>query len=184
LTADYIAYHATERPKAIAVVHDGRPITYAEFSRDIDKFARTLRAFDLPPGSFVAVGCDDFYVHWLLLLALEQLRIASATLQSREGPSALSLLASTDMVLSEHAYPGGAGRRHQLITPAWVQDVFALAERNEDFRLPKAPADTVRILRTSGTTGASKRLRFLAVSSRLARARTSGAWSSPTVRAA
>ena len=160
MTADYIAYHAAERPDAIAVVNDGRPVTFAEFSRDIRKAAHALREFGLPPGGSVAVGCDDFYLHWLLLLGLEQLGIASATLQTREGPSALPLLASMDLVLGEHAYPDDAAKRHRLITPDWVRGIFAHEDGGEAAAPSKAPEDTVRILRTSGTTGASKRLRF------------------------
>jgi hypothetical protein len=35
VTVDGIAYHALARPEAIAVIHDGRRVTCADFYRDI-----------------------------------------------------------------------------------------------------------------------------------------------------
>src|ERR1700680_1358765 len=100
-TYDYIAFHATERPEAAALVNRDRTISYAEFRRDIGKFAVALREFGLPRGSTVAIGCDDVYTHWLLLLAFERLNVATASFDRMETPAPRELIAGVDLVLSQ-----------------------------------------------------------------------------------
>src|ERR1043166_2282474 len=101
MTADYVAYHAAERPDAVAVVSDGRPASYAELDRDIRKFAGAVHERGVVPGGSVAIGCNDFYVELLLLLACERLGAASASLGPRAGCSASSLVGSASPRLSE-----------------------------------------------------------------------------------
>lgn len=160
LAADHIAYHATERPNAAAIISDGRVVTYGEFCRDIPKFAAALHALGLRSGNSVAIGCDDFYVNCLLLLACERIGVATASLQTREAPSARTLLAQVDLDLSDQEYPRGAAKRQHTITPEWLRGVFGHAVPEQVPSPPKAADDIVRIGRTSGTTGDSKLLGF------------------------
>jgi acyl-coenzyme A synthetase/AMP-(fatty) acid ligase len=157
MTADYIAFHAAERPDAVAFVNRGRSITYADFSLAIRKFTRAVGALGLQCGSHVAVGCNDAFLHWLLLLACEQLGIAAASFRSDEGRECAPLLTSVDLVLAEPHYPNDGARRHHAVTPSWIQDVLALPNEDVERLLAKAPDAPLRIIRTSGTTGASKR---------------------------
>ena len=83
-TSDYVAFHAAERPDSLALINNGRHVTYAELAHDIGKFARALDEFRLPRGSSIAVACDDLYVHWLLLLASEHLGIATASVAASD----------------------------------------------------------------------------------------------------
>lgn len=158
MTADYIAFHAVERPDAIALVSNGRAILYGEFSRDIRKFTRAARELELPRGASVAVGCDDLYSHWLLLLAFEELGIATASFNAGEGESSAPLLAGVDLVVAEPHYPNSGARRRHAITPEWLASIFARDALEAERVPPKMPDDIVRILRTSGTTGIAKRL--------------------------
>jgi 2,3-dihydroxybenzoate-AMP ligase len=155
VTADYIAFHAAERPDAIALTVRGRAISYSQMSADLRRFTGNLRAHGLSAGSVAAVGCDDLYVHWLLLLALERLGVASTSYRAEEGEAATPLLASTDLVLSEPHFPAVESKRHRSITPEWLRAAFACAEDDERLA-PGAPGDPIRIIRTSGTTGRSK----------------------------
>src|SRR5437763_1251280 len=158
MTADYVAYPAAERPDAVAVVSDGRSVSYNELGRDSRKFAGAVHKLGVAPGGSVAIGCSDFYVELLLLLACERLGAASASMGSLEGSSAL--LASVSLVLSEHADPPGAAKRHHAITPEWVRSILDRAV-SDDLPAPgRTPEDIVRIGRTSGTTGDSKQLAF------------------------
>src|SRR5690349_15580790 len=124
MTADYVAFHAAERAESIAVVSDGRSTTYAELDRDLRKFAAGIYELGVRPGGAVAIECDDLRVTLLLMLACDRLGVATASIASREGPSALRLLARMDLLLSERAFPTGAARRHQAITPTWVQSIL------------------------------------------------------------
>lgn len=160
MTADYIVFHASERPEAIAIVKDKQSITYGELDRDIRKFAAAIRGLGVAAGGTVAIGCDDLHLNLLLLMACERLGVASTSLGSREGHSALRMLASMDLILSEHAFPPDASRRYQPITPEWVQSVLDAAAAH-DFPSPvRTPDDIVRIGRTSGTTGSAKQIPF------------------------
>jgi 2,3-dihydroxybenzoate-AMP ligase len=160
MTADFIAYHATERPEAVAFVNEGRAIGYAEMSADIGRLARALGALGLARGHSIAVGADDVYVHWLLLLAAERLGIAAASFQLGEQRAA-PLLASVDLVLSEPHFSTAGATRHHALTPAWLQSVLALPAEGAAPGPPKRPDDPVRIVRTSGTTATSKRFLVL-----------------------
>ena len=158
MTADYIAFHATERPDAVAIVDRGREIAYAEFHRDLRRFVRAVGEFALPRGSSAAVALGEFYPHWLLLLALERLGIASASYSPNEGVGSASLLASVDFVLSEIRPPGVPAERHRAVTPQWLERVLARDDAEMPGNASEDPTDPLRILRTSGTTGEAKRL--------------------------
>jgi acyl-CoA synthetase (AMP-forming)/AMP-acid ligase II len=157
VTVEYLRYYAVERPDSVALITGDRTVTYGEFGRDLWKFARALQAFGLQRGQSVAIGCDDFYVHWLLILACEQLGVASASFQAKEGRAALPLLGSVDLVLAEPHYPPG-GWNTKAITPDWVASVFAGPDEGPLPETPRDPKDIIRINRTSGTTGDAKRI--------------------------
>lgn len=160
MTIEYIAYHALTRPGALAIIHDDRPVTYADLYRDVRRFMRAAQELALEPGASVAVGCQDFYAHWLLLLAFERLGIATASLAAREAsPSTAPLLATMDLVLSDTEIPAaGAAKRIAPITAAWLDRAFHLDPLDVEPPLRRQPDDIVRVLRTSGTTGTSKRM--------------------------
>src|SRR5579859_5968873 len=71
-TADYIAFHAAERPDAVAIVDRGREIAYAQFHRDLGRFVGAVGELGLARGRAVAVAWGELYPHWLLLLAPER----------------------------------------------------------------------------------------------------------------
>jgi len=157
VTVEYLRYYAVERPDAIALIAGGRTVTYREFGRDLWKFARALQGFGLKRGSAVAIGCDDFYVHWLLLLACEYLCLAAGSFQAKEGRAAQPLLGAVDFVLAEGHYPPGGWKTH-IITPDWVAAIFARPDDGPLPETPRLPQDVIRINRTSGTTGDAKRV--------------------------
>jgi acyl-coenzyme A synthetase/AMP-(fatty) acid ligase len=158
MSADYIAFHAIERPDAVALVDHGRTVTFAACNQDIRNLTRALGELGVPRGGSVALGCDEFYAQWLLLLALERLGIATASFGAGEGTASASLLASVDLALSEPHFPAVGARRHHAITGEWLTHVLALDADDHVPALPCSPDDPVRILRTSGTTGSPKRL--------------------------
>jgi 2,3-dihydroxybenzoate-AMP ligase len=157
MTADYVAYHAADRPDAVAVIHDGRTISFAQFREDIRRAMRAVRELGPSRGGSIAVGADNLYLHWLLLLACEQLGIAAASFLSGDALNCIPLLASVDLAVAEPECPIPAAKRRHALTRPWIQGVLARANEGEEPALPKTPDDPVRIVQTSGTTGANKR---------------------------
>jgi len=158
MTAEYVAFHATERPHAVAIIDNGREITYSEFSRDIRKFTRALREFELPRGAKVAIGCEDTYSHWLIRIAFENLCVVTEPFLVPESPSSSSHLRDLDLVLSEKTFRTEQIGRQHAITPEWLRGILARADEGELPSPAKGPDDPLHILPTSGTTGTRKRL--------------------------
>ena len=158
MTAGYIAFHAAARPDAVAIVDRGREITYAQLHSDLGRFLRAVAELGLTRGSSVAVAWGEFYPHWLLLIACEELGLAAATFIAGEGSAGARLLETVDVVLSESRPAEVVPERHRALTPQWLAGAFARA----DLGMPPLPAwnpnDPLRIVRTSGTTGVPKRL--------------------------
>jgi acyl-coenzyme A synthetase/AMP-(fatty) acid ligase len=152
----YLAFHAEERPQDLVFTDGTRAISYAEQLRDLKKFIRAASALGLVPGNSVAIGCDDFYSHWLLILAFEYLGIASASFHANEGSTARALLGAVDLVLAEPHYPPG-GWKTRAITPQWLQSIRGLSDEAPPPPARWQPDQPVRIVRTSGTTGEAKR---------------------------
>ena len=161
MTLDYIELHAAERPDAVAFVDNGRAITYRHFGRDVRKMMTALQGFGLTRGAWVGVGVahDHQYLHWVMLLALDRLGIATVSLFSKEAPEAHRIFARLSLVISEWEFPGAPIARHHAITPAWLKTVLALPEIGDDALPVKSGDDIVRILRTTGTTGEPKVIR-------------------------
>jgi len=154
-TTDYLRFHALHRPHAIALVNNGVHLSYSEFYRDVLKFTQALRTFGLARGSAVGIECGNIYLHWVLLLACENLGLASASFLAGEAPDS-ALLACLDLVLCEHDQPSGAKRAHNLAL-AWLDQVQAQPVVSDGPRKAvMALGEIQRIKRSSGTTGFPK----------------------------
>jgi len=158
-TVAAIASHAQARPGAVALVNGGRSVSFAELHRDMGKVTAAVRELRLSPGSTVAVGCADLYVHWLLLLACECLKVVTASFDRMETPATYrELLASADLVLADTEFSISGAATHCAITETWVHETMSRADGNGASAIAPAPGDLIRILRSSGSTGQPKRL--------------------------
>ena len=154
-TADYIAFHAGQRPSAVAVIDAGNEVTYAEFHDDLRRVTSALRDFELAPGSSVAIEWTSLYSHWLLVLAFEKLGVAT-TAYTRENREVQAFFDLMDLVMcTEDAVPDGDIRTH-LLTREWFRTVLAL-DPEDDAGLPVIDPDAPNhIAKSSGTTGTGR----------------------------
>ena len=158
MTTEYIAFHAAERPDAVAIVDNGRNITYAAFARDIRKVTHALRTLGLPRSAKAIVDYEDPYFNWLLRLAFERLGVVTATMRLPDNPGTIGLLRDFDIVLSSKSFPPGSGPRWHRTTTEWQQGVLAGTAEDGEPEPEKRPDDPMRIVLTSGTTGTPKRM--------------------------
>ena len=157
-TADYIAFHAAQRPEAVAIVDGAREITYAQFHRDLGRFVRAVGELGLDRGRCAAVASAELYPHWLLLIACERLGIATASFLFGDGSDDSGLLGTVDLVLSEARPRNVAPERHFALTQSWLAGVFARPDAGMPEAAAAYPDDPLRIVRTSGTTAEPKRV--------------------------
>ncbi len=138
----FVAAKALATPSATAFAIAEGEVTYAAMDADIDRVAARLPVAGLRPSEVVAVACANPYAHWLLVLALARLGVASMT----AAPEARA-----DLLLSDRD-PDAALH----VTPGWLADTLAAPRPAVQ---PASPAGgaTGRILLSSGTTGTRKR---------------------------
>ena len=161
LTSDFIAFHAAERPNAIALANNGREVTYHEFARAIPKVTRALGEFGLRRGARVAVACEDAYSHWLLRIGFEQLGVVAASFPISAPPRSWPFVQDFELILSDVDVASERVRRSHHATREWRAGILSGPDLSENPpRWAVSPEDPMRLAYTSGTTGTPKRLLF------------------------
>ena len=152
-----LAFQARYRPGACALATSSAQASFAELDGAVDKFAAHLSPH-VRAGSHVAVQAAAVGLHWALLLALARLGCATSSLPSQGERSRNVLLdaLAPDLLLTD-APTGEEGRPVLPLTPDWVGAAYQEAARPVPARrlAPNAPA---RVVLSSGTTGAPKRM--------------------------
>jgi acyl-CoA synthetase (AMP-forming)/AMP-acid ligase II len=147
---NWIAYHARQRPKSIAVIMSGQAITYARFAADIARAAEDIQAA-LPPGAaLVGIGVGQSYLHWLAILALARLEVASVSVVDAREVEATH----PDALIVDRPTPGAA-MPTLMAGGHWVQgeaDPAVLTIRDPEGDFP------LRLVVSSGTTGTPKKI--------------------------
>ncbi len=155
--ADHVFLHARRRPGAIAVMRGPTPITYGALAQDLAAIIRTLGAFSLPPGAIAAIAHEDLYIQLLLVFGCEALGIVTGSFRPQEGPECHALVEMADIVFTTHRHPRATGLQIEL-TPAWLAAALADPPARRPRLVPAQPEDILLICRSSGSTGAAKRM--------------------------
>lgn len=104
------------------------------------------------------MGCQALYTQLLIASGLEALGAVSASFRPDEGAECHPLLAVADVVLTDGAVPGPPGRRVVATGGPWLRDALLAAPDDAALR-PDLGADApMVVIRSSGTTGAPKRM--------------------------
>lgn len=155
-TARFISYHAQMGIK-VAIELDKGTISYAQLEKDIFLASRYLNQLSLKKGDGLVLGLDDPYVHLVFVFAAELMGVFSTSMQMTESPFPLELMSSAKLVISALDYSSEGVKHHRLL-PQWREQIkpsFAVPNFELD------DADPVRMIRSSGTTGAPKKIMIL-----------------------
>ena len=140
--------HAFWTPRAPAVVLPDRTISYAWFNADIDRMGTVLTALGIVQGcGVVSLGIHAAYLQYVALAALARLGVASSTFGDD----------TADLRLSDRADDVGPGVIHlhpDMLRPDHAGGGSPLPV------LDLAPDALVRVLLSSGTTAAPRRVPF------------------------
>jgi acyl-CoA synthetase (AMP-forming)/AMP-acid ligase II len=159
-TPHCIRQHALTAPNATAFIEGGFTCSYAELARTIAQMRKRLLALGIAPGLLVAVACDSRFAHWVVLLACETIGAATVSFIAGELGAENALLARCDYVVFTAAETGYRTPLRSIdIDRAWLAQTFAVALTDADLAaldVDPAPDQIVRVLTSSGTTGAPK----------------------------
>jgi acyl-coenzyme A synthetase/AMP-(fatty) acid ligase len=155
--ATCIAFHARRRPDHIAVLRNTTPITYTTLHRHLAAVIHALRRQNLRPGATAAIGLDDSYTQLLLTFAGEAIGLTTAAFRPSEGQDAAALLAAADLVIA--AQPPASPHKSFLHIPdSWLDTTIAAKIPPPKPLPPAPPGQNEAVFRSSGTTGAPKRM--------------------------
>lgn len=152
-----IAFNAGQFPQRTALAHGLDSFTFARMAADIGRCANWLATLDLPPGGRALLHIPHPYVHWIVTLGLEQHGVVTASTALAGAIADDAALLRADLVFSSQAPDQPVDVPLHLIDQAWID---ALADQPAAWtrRLTPAPGDPCRIIVTSGTTGAPKKI--------------------------
>jgi acyl-coenzyme A synthetase/AMP-(fatty) acid ligase len=149
---------AASQPGRQAVVEDGTAITYSRFARDLDRVQSAIGAWGMQPGDIVAVEWLGLYRHWLLLLALAERGVVTASYLPAEQGKNREILSSADAVVAMPEQAPENARDLKPVDEDWWRQTLSL-KRPKPFReVEWAPSMPVRLAQSSGTTGIRKRM--------------------------
>ena len=159
-TARCIRQQALTAPNAAAFIESGRACSYAQLACNLAQMRERLLGLSIAAGMLVAVACEDRYVHWLVLLACETIGVPTVSFIAAELTPENAVLARCDCLVftaAETAYR--PAMRLIDIDGAWLSQTFALAVTEAALaalEVDPPPDRIIRVLTSSGTTGAPK----------------------------
>ena len=103
--SEWISFRGKSRPEHVAVVVPAGPVRYGEFVAQIDKVAARLAALGIRAGGTVAVHLPDEYLHWLFVLALDRLGLASVSIGMPSPQHPLLMALRPDLVVTNAKAP-------------------------------------------------------------------------------
>jgi acyl-coenzyme A synthetase/AMP-(fatty) acid ligase len=157
MIAESIALHARRTPQKLAMVDPhGVELNYAELHRLLANLVVELESAIPELRHCTLVGVTFYDRRWqlLLMLALESLGIAHIPFENLSQTALSSTLAYCDLVLSSHALPSHRGRQFVIGRDLISRVEGGAAKELVPYRF--SAEETLVVLTTSGSTGASK----------------------------
>ena len=167
--ADLIALHAAERPYAMALLQDGRGLTFGELDARMDRVAAALQRDGAGPGGVIAIGAANSLEYALTFLGALRAGVAVAPLPQSTAPEGLAAMLSdsgathlfADSAVARALAPHRAGLRARFVALDDTAAGDSLAGWSA--RAPERPCEVAiepawpfNVIYSSGTTGTPK----------------------------
>lgn len=153
VTAQYVAYHASVQPRAVAVIDDGREISYRAFLADIGAMVSALRGLGLKAGASVGVETTHAYPQWVALLACEAIGAATLSFSRQDVDAVRATIGSLDLAVCFPGWNPPKAKRVLVMDRVWFDRLAASAPE-----LPLTPplvfaTSPLRIVKGYGAAG-------------------------------
>ncbi len=158
-TFECLGHHANATPLRPALVLGEQSYSFLRFHSDALRFSAAVAAVGVTRGQLVLVSHPHLYVHWLLLIACENLGAVSASYGSSDEIDSPVAFARADHVFAESPTPRiNRQASFHALDKSWIEATFRhpLPEIPWQFPAPLGPHDAQRLTHSSGTTGAQK----------------------------
>lgn len=158
-TSEYVAAHAMADPARPAVIFGEQTVTYGLLYQHIKNFTLGLHELGVKPGEKCIVKINHPYIHWLIILALENLAAISCSANFEEEATLWDLYECMDKVISLDELAIDIKSNHVHLEGNWVQkhlDMVSGSTAYKKIQKHFGPMAGQRVKRSSGTTGGMK----------------------------
>ena len=158
-TCAWLFSHATQRPDAVAITNGRTGASYHELACNVVWIMDILTAADIRPGLMVGVESADRFLHLMVLLACEALGVTTISLQPFEIGPPMNLGRLCDRILASKPLSGpDSAKTLVIVTREWVvRTNLQIGDHRLDvLKREPNPSGFVRLIKSSGTTGAPK----------------------------
>lgn len=150
-----IASNANLWPDRPAILMGDHSFSYIQMSQDIGRCVTWLTTLGLPSGGRALICIPHAYLHWILTFALERMGLATASASRAADVPDLTRRLEIDAIFSTEEVDPVGMRPIYNIGQAWIDHLAGL-EAHGGRTTPARPADPIRYIVTSGTTGVPK----------------------------
>ncbi|QHI96158.1 AMP-binding protein [Aristophania vespae] len=160
----FVLRNAQRYKDALAFGGLARQCSFARLEASVSRVARALQNLRGLSAPFIAVQCPDLWRHWLLLLALSRLGLASASLPDSEVPEQALALLNPDLIISSG---GDLSSKEKILSldDKWFRKVLAGVEDDgPESYFPPVSVDPNDLCRVSIAAGTDKEFHAIAFS--------------------
>jgi acyl-CoA synthetase (AMP-forming)/AMP-acid ligase II len=158
-TTQRLASHARQQPLARAITNGTTDCSYLGLAINVVQMLDALTALGIRRGQVIGVEVSDRFLHLLLLLACEAMGAATISLSPFEFGSGVDLGRFCDRILAMQPLTGVDADKTFVLTQDWLIRAFRAPVEDDRFDAltqPPDPDSLVRLIKSSGTTGAPK----------------------------
>lgn len=155
-TLEYVATWAAREPRRPALRERDSRLDYGQLDALLLRCAHELQRLGVVRGQRIAVSGPDFAVQVVLLLAAEALGAVTLSFQVEDDPDEEFIFGHVDWVFATRPLAVPEGVRFQLVDAGFARRLAEPAAGPAPAWAPPALHEPQRIVRTAGSSGASK----------------------------